>query len=182
MTKKILKHSFYTKKCIYLNHTNTATTMNIISAIIIDSNKTTMAAFAKQLQSNCPLIKVIDQVYSPIKALATIQKKKPMCVFVDLKANDTSGFEIIKALHPQNLKVIITSLHANFALQAIHAAAFDYILKPVQQKNLSRMYERIQRVYKKPVKEERSKIKFSTQRLLICCQNLLFFASIILTV
>ena len=137
--------------------------MNTISAIIIDSNKNNVTSFAKQLQIHCPLIEIIDEIYTPVKALATIQKKKPMCVFVDLKVNDTNAFEILKALHSQNLKVIITSLHENFALQAIHEAAFDYILKPVQQKNLTRMYERILRVYRNPVKEERSKIKFSTQ-------------------
>jgi two-component system, LytTR family, response regulator len=64
-------------------------------------------------------------------AVAAIQRHAPEIVFLDVQMPGMSGFEVLRALGPERLPVVIfVTAFDQFALQAFEAQAVDYLLKP----------------------------------------------------
>lgn len=83
------------------------------------------------------------------KAIALIKKESPDVVFLDvqLENDGITGFDLLKELKDKKLVNFIIVFYTGFekyAVQAIRASAFDYLLKPVDPVQLSIVISRIQ--------------------------------------
>jgi len=108
------------------------------SYIIIDDD-----TFAREtlidLLSDVPelfLLKSLSESGMAIKHLATLQ---PDIVFLDINMPDKSGIDIQQEIIDLKLtsKVIFTTAHEEFVLEAFKNKAFDYLVKPVSKKELN---------------------------------------------
>lgn len=98
----------------------------------------------KEYLDNKPYINLISAVSDPEKALGQILDIKPDLIFLDIQMPGKSGFEILQALEKTSVKplVIFVTAFNDYVIQAIRAAAFDYLLKPVDLTELAVAVER----------------------------------------
>lgn len=73
-------------------------------------------------------------------AYLQIIKSQPDLVLLDIQMPEKNGFELLKMVHETKLKTgfIFVTAFDEYAIEAIRASAFDYLLKPVDRDELSR--------------------------------------------
>lgn len=89
-------------------------------------------------------IDVLAGINNSKEAVAFILENKPDLVFLDIQMPGMNGFDVIKALKAENVSpaVIFVTAYDRFAIDAIKMAAFDYLLKPIDTKELERCLDR----------------------------------------
>jgi|GEM_PF-37671 len=114
-----------------------------VTAMIVDDEDHCIKSLRDYLITD-PGISVIAAVSDPVPATAEIIEKKPDLLFLDIQMPGKSGFEILGELRRAGVKpcVIFVTAFENFAIRAIKASAFDYILKPVDRSELAVAVER----------------------------------------
>jgi DNA-binding LytR/AlgR family response regulator len=116
----------------------------IFDTIIVDDEPAAIIMLEKVLLSYHE-INVIAHFTNPEEALSEIIRLKPDVVFLDIVMPVLSGFDFIEALdlarfHPV---IIFVTGFDSYAIDAIHHAAFDYLLKPVGEVELDRVIHRL---------------------------------------
>ncbi len=113
--------------------------------IIIDDSSTsriTLEKFlTKNFSENFEIVGICEDVESAKKA---IRAKKPDLVFLDIEMPNKNGFELLKEIKVIKFEVIFTTAHTDYAIKAIKANALDYLIKPINLKDLTialRRYE-----------------------------------------
>ena len=86
---------------------------------------------------------VVGTANNGLTAKEEIAHFKPDVIFADIRMPGLSGLELLQAIpevSPES-KVVIISGYAEFeyAREAIHHHAFDYLLKPIKEEELSRV-------------------------------------------
>ncbi len=65
-----------------------------------------------------------------------INKHRPDIVFLDVELNDDTGFNLLNMFKPVFFKIIFITTHRNYAVDAFRENAVDYLLKPVNVRQL----------------------------------------------
>jgi len=84
--------------------------------------------------SDYSVIAFFDSVRSAVKSLPSLG---PHLVFLDMELADGKGFDILEKLVKINFEIIVTTMHDSYMLQAIRHSALDYLLKPINSKELN---------------------------------------------
>ncbi|WP_282016362.1 response regulator transcription factor [Marinifilum flexuosum] len=96
-------------------------------------------------------VEVIGELCDPEKAIDLILQQKPELVFIDVEMPRMSGFDVVQEIR-KNLffpKFIFVTAYDQYAIKAIRAGAFDYILKPIDIDDLRDALDRFQNSQKK---------------------------------
>lgn len=80
-----------------------------------------------------------------MQALQLIDELAPQVVFLDIQMPGLNGIELAARLcaGAQAPRVVFTTAHEHYTLQAFEHAAFDYLLKPIGLERLSRTVARL---------------------------------------
>ena len=144
-----------------------------LTAVIVDDEYHCIKSLQEYLSGD-KRISVVAAVTDPDSALGEIIEKKPDILFLDIQMPGKSGFEILQALSGTNIKpcTIFITAFEKFAIQAIKASAFDYLLKPVDRTGLAIAVERAVNEINSKVSEKnyslllemtsRKKLRFNT--------------------
>jgi len=103
----------------------------MLKAIIVDDEQDGREALQKLIGTYCRNVKVEAMADSVQNALPMIEKHKPDILFLDIEMPYGSGFDLLKQINDQNIKIIFITAHSHYAIKAIKFAAVDYLLKPV---------------------------------------------------
>jgi two-component system LytT family response regulator len=117
----------------------------MIRTLLIDDEATARISMRGLLTHFCPQVEVVGEADAVAAGIALIQAEQPDLVFLDVKLNPGSGFDILQALDPINFEVIFVTAHNEFAIRAIRFSALDYLLKPVDVDELAGAVERLSR-------------------------------------
>jgi DNA-binding LytR/AlgR family response regulator len=104
----------------------------------------------------CPEVEVVGEADGVGAGLQLIRQTRPDAVLLDISMEDGSGFDLLEFFPQLDFKVIFTTAHDEFALRAFHFAAIDYLLKPIQPKDLMRAVDRVREM---PMLDATEKIK-----------------------
>ncbi len=110
--------------------------MQKIEAIIVDDEKGNCENIRALLCKYCPQVEIISECYSIDTAYETIVVNKPQLVFLDIELIEGTGFELLESLPEINFEVIFVTAFDKYALKAIKFCALDYLLKPLNIKEL----------------------------------------------
>lgn len=93
-------------------------------------------------------IEVTSKFTSPEEAAMQLPHTDPDILFLDVEMPVMSGFELLKEIHKQNCypKTIFVTGFDRYAIKAIKAEAFDYLVKPI---DIDELKETIQRFVEK---------------------------------
>ena len=94
-------------------------------------------------------------------ALVLIHNTKPDLLLLDISLPDGTGFDILEQL-PAQMKVIFLTAHHEFAIRAIRYGAIDYLLKPLDEKELSEALQRV--ISSQPLLQEQIAITLHSYR------------------
>ena len=119
--------------------------MKTLRGIIIDDEEAGIETL-KILSERYPnLIKIIAASQKPEAGISMIEDYRPDVVFLDINMPGMSGFDLLGKLNFRNFKLVFTTAHKQFALEAIKNKAFDYLLKPVDEADFKQCLEDIQK-------------------------------------
>ena len=121
----------------------------MIKAILIDDEVNCLNSLNKLISDYCPEVQVDDRCRSGKKALESIEKLKPELVFLDIEMPVMNGFELLEHFKQIPFSVIFTTGYDQYAIKAIRFSALDYLLKPIDPKELVAAVHKVQ-VQKNP--------------------------------
>jgi len=87
-----------------------------------------------------------------MQALHLIDELAPDVVFLDIQMPGLTGLDLAGRLCAGDRppRIVFTTAHEQYALQAFEHAAFDYLLKPVKPERLQRTVERLREALRAP--------------------------------
>ncbi len=109
----------------------------MIKTILIDDEKSSIKVLNALFKEYFDFIEVIDTATSVKTGKVSILKHNPDLVFLDIKMNDGTGFDLLKSLPFINFKIIFMTAYSEYALKAIKTQALDYLLKPIDVDELT---------------------------------------------
>lgn len=115
----------------------------MINTIIIDDEADSIETLQWKLRNYCPHVQVTATFEDPVAGLQHLQQQAPELLFLDIEMPMLSGFDILEELGPDvPFDVIFTTAYDHFGIQAVKASALDYLLKPIQNKELVKAVEK----------------------------------------
>ena len=99
-------------------------------------------------------VQVLGRASSLREAAQLIHTVRPDLVFLDIDLNGDSGFDLLTHIPEVPFHVIFTTAYSEYALDAIRASALDYLLKPIQARELLDAIERLDRMMLRRVTPE----------------------------
>jgi len=125
----------------------------MIRAIIIDDELHCLQTMNILINDFCPDITVVDRCTSGEKALESIENLKPDLIFLDIEMPSMNGFELLEHFDQIPFSVIFTTSYDQYAIRAIRFSALDYLLKPVNSRELIAAVHKV-RIQKNPPSAE----------------------------
>ena len=131
--------------------------MSSITCIIIDDEPLGQELIEKYIL-RMPSLKLLAKCDDAIVAIEKIADLKPQLIFLDVNMPEMSGLELVKTFGAQQPMVILTTAHANYAVDGYELDILDFLLKPIT-------FERfVKAINKAKEKVDYEKIKQQTNR------------------
>ena len=103
-----------------------------MKAIIIDDEPRARKVLTTLLEENCPKVEILNTAADVPEGVKSINRYKPDIVFLDIEMPGYSGFELLDFFQEITFQIIFTTAYSEYAIQAFHVSAIDYLLKPIQ--------------------------------------------------
>ena len=115
----------------------------MIKAVIIDDETDSIDTLKWKLENYCTGVNVVASFDSPAEGVNFIKKNPPDLLFLDIEMPLLNGFDVLEELGRNiSFDIIFTTAYDNFGIQAVKFSALDYLLKPVQNKELKEAIEK----------------------------------------
>jgi two-component system LytT family response regulator len=109
----------------------------MIKAVIIDDEKDSIDTLKWKLENYCPDVSVISSFEKPADGVNYLKKNPVDLLFLDIEMPMLTGFDVLEELGRDiSFDIIFITAYDNFGIQAVKFSALDYLLKPVQNKEL----------------------------------------------
>src|SRR5947207_2090985 len=108
----------------------------MVKAILIDDEVHCLDTLSMLLSDFCPEVQIMEQCVSAKKGLEAINKLHPDLVFLDIEMPMMNGFDLLEQFKEIPFSVIFTTSYDQYAIKAIRFSALDYLLKPIDPKEL----------------------------------------------
>lgn len=107
-----------------------------LRAIIIDDEQKGINTLKVMIGKFTEGVKVVADTKNPLHAVSMIQDYRPDIVFLDINMPQMSGFELLEQLPWRKFALVFITAHHEHALKALKNNAVDFILKPVDHREL----------------------------------------------
>jgi two-component system LytT family response regulator len=109
----------------------------MINAVIIDDERKAAEVLDFKIKELNTGVQVIHKIYDAEKAISFLNHEDIDLVFLDIEMPEKSGFDVLKAVNIPDFEVIFVTGYQNYAIQAIQFSAIGYVMKPVDDDDLS---------------------------------------------
>jgi len=135
----------------------------MIKAVIIDDEKDSIETLKWKLENYCPDVSIVASFEKPAEGVGYLRQNPPDLLFLDIEMPMLTGFDVLEELGRDiPFDIIFITAYDNFGIQAVKFSALDYLLKPVQNKELK---EAIDKHLKK------AKAKIPTEQIEVLLNN-----------
>lgn len=126
----------------------------MIKTILIDDEVHCVDTLNMLINDFCPEVQVMEQCRSAKDGLAAVKKHRPDLVFLDIEMPVMNGFEFLEQFADIPFSVIFTTSYDQYAIKAIRFSALDYLLKPIDPKELITAVQKVQEQKLRPSPEQ----------------------------
>jgi two-component system LytT family response regulator len=130
-------------------------------AFLVDDEALALKRLSRMLGAT-GRVEIVGSGTDPVEALAAVLSAKPDVLFLDIEMPGMTGFEMLAKLDPQPV-IVFTTAYDRYALQAFGVNSIDYLLKPIEQAQLDRALDKIERM--RGGSEPRQEIRELLERL-----------------
>lgn len=115
-----------------------------MNAIIVDDTKTAIDALAEKLNKYSD-ITLAATATNGADGIELVKKYKPELLFLDMELPDMTGIDFLERLQQEPdywCYVVIYTAYNDYMLPAFRNRAFDFLLKPIDDKELDTIMTR----------------------------------------
>jgi len=102
-----------------------------MNAIIIDDESSGRKTIRSFITKYAPELQIIAEAESVRTGLMVINNNQPDIVFLDIRMNDGTGFDLLERLGAISFQIIFVTAYEEHAIKAFKYSAVDYLLKPL---------------------------------------------------
>lgn len=133
----------------------------MIRALIVEDEVQGQELLRMNIQESFPECNIVGVVDNVRDAINLINQSHPNLLFLDIQLKGGTGFDVIENADCGGAHIVFITAYSQYAVKAIKARAFDYILKPINKIEFKEMASKI----KEAVKEDKL-FKESNKRML----------------
>jgi two-component system LytT family response regulator len=121
--------------------------MNTLAAYIVDDEFSARNLLADLLE-DVSFVRIAGEADCVEDAFRGIQETRPDVILLDVQMPRKDGFVLIEQLQAAGIEttVIFITAYEQYAVRAIRASAFDYLLKPVKKSELVSVLDEVRTV------------------------------------
>ena len=109
----------------------------MIKAVIVDDESNIREGVARMVRNCCPNVTIVKLAEGVKSAVAAINEHEADLVISDIRMDDGSGFDIVRHFEKPDFRIIFMSASLDYAIKAIKFNAVDYLVKPIDEKELT---------------------------------------------
>lgn len=127
----------------------------MIRCVIVEDEEMARKVLKSLLAQYCPDVMVCAEADDITLGQTMIEAFHPDLVFLDIEMPGGSGFKLLNNIKDLDFEVVFITAYEQFAIKAIRHDALDYLLKPVDPKELIAAVEKVKDAkYKKTLKRQ----------------------------
>ena len=115
----------------------------LIRTILIDDEIDSNRILQTLLENFCPQVKVVGTADGVETGATIIRECRPDLVFMDIEMNQGNAFDLLNRLGLIQFHIIFVTAFDNHAVRAFKYNAIDYLLKPVNVRELRAALEKL---------------------------------------
>ncbi len=108
----------------------------MLKTLIIDDEPDNVKLLALQLKMYCPQVQVVAECTESEDGYLKIKELHPDLVFLDIEMPIMNGFQLLEKIGNINFSLVFVTAYDQFAVKAFRFSALDYLLKPIDGKDL----------------------------------------------
>lgn len=109
----------------------------MIKAVIVDDEQHSIDTLKWKLENYCPDVTIQASFDNPAESIRYLKNNPPDLLFLDIEMPMLNGFDVLEELgRDLTFDIIFITAYDNFGIQAVKFSALDYLLKPVQNREL----------------------------------------------
>lgn len=135
-------------------------TSKTTKVIIIDDELRARVLLQGMLETTIPEVEIVALCEDLPSGIKAIRKFQPDLVYLDIEMPGNSGLELLDFFNEEEVQfsIIFTTAYSHYAIKAFKLSAIDYLLKPIEQEELTASYGRFKQTHEK-VKNNYSLLK-----------------------
>ena len=114
-----------------------------LTAIIVDDELHARENLKKIIEMYCPEMEILGVADSVVNAKKLVCTHSPDVVFLDISMPVLDGFDFLDEYEVRNFIVVFVTAHEEYGIKAVKAGAADYLLKPVNIKELKQTVNKL---------------------------------------
>lgn len=114
----------------------------MIKIMIIDDEKHCITTLQHLLKDYTNEIEIVAVTQQSSHAKALIEEHQPNLVFLDIEMPIMNGLELLEQFTSLPFETIFTTAYDQYAIKALRLSALDYLLKPIDKKELRNAIEK----------------------------------------
>lgn len=127
-----------------------------LTAIIVDDELHGRENLKAIIESYCTEVEILGLADSVMAARDLVKVYNPDVVFLDISMPGLDGFDFLNEFDELNFMAVFVSAHEEFGIKAVKSGAVDYLLKPINIKELKQTIKKLLAIKNKKVEVESS--------------------------
>jgi two-component system LytT family response regulator len=128
--------------------------MTKLTAIIVDDELYGRENLRMIIENYCHEVEILGCADSVVMAKELVTEHAPDVVFLDINMPVLDGFDFLREYNERNFMVVFVSAHEEYGINAVKVGAVDYLLKPINIKELKQTVKNLLSLKSKKLKTE----------------------------
>ncbi len=107
-----------------------------LRTLIVDDSKLNRDLIRILLEDKFPQVEIVGETASVSDSVELVRKLRPDLIFLDIQLKDGTGFDIVNQIRKEDAMIVFVTAYSEYAIRAIKENAIDYLLKPINFKDL----------------------------------------------
>lgn len=115
--------------------------MRTLKAVIVEDSRLARNELKELIKAHQE-IEIVGEAENVDKGFKLINEKKPDLLFLDINMPEKDGFELLEMLDEVPITIFTTAFD-EYAIKSFEYNAFDYLLKPIDQKRFTNSIKKV---------------------------------------